>query len=60
MFRKVSTQEFNDALAASAASPALRKQFRRFVNFDEYLDTDAMLNDGDVRVQSFRPPDCAR
>lgn len=59
MFRKVSRQEFNDALTASNASPAFRKQLARFVSFERELDTNAMLHDGDVRVTSFKAPGLA-
>jgi hypothetical protein len=39
MFRKVSTQEFKQALAKSGASPAFRKHFARYISFDPYTDT---------------------
>jgi hypothetical protein len=57
MFRSVSRQEFKDALANSAASPAFREVYGRFISFDNLLDNEAMVHDGDLRVQgSFRVP----
>jgi hypothetical protein len=57
MFRSVSSQEFKDALADSAASPAFREVYDRFIPFDSLLDNEAMVHAGDLRVQgSFRVP----
>jgi hypothetical protein len=57
MFRSVSRQEFKDALADSAASPAFREVYDRFISFDGLLGNEAMVHAGDLRVQgSFRVP----
>lgn len=57
MLRSVSRQEFNDVLADSAASPAFREVYARFVSFDDLLDNETMVHDGELRVQgSFRAP----
>ena len=57
MFRSVSREEFKDALADSAASPAFREVYGRFISFDKLLDNEAMVHDGDLRVRgSFRVP----
>jgi hypothetical protein len=57
MFRTVSRREFKDALEASPGSPAFREQLGRFVSFDDSLDLEAMVGDGDVRIAgSFKAP----
>jgi hypothetical protein len=56
MFRKVTTPEFKEWLAASDASQTFRKQYARYISFDPFTDTDAMVNDGDVRAASFKAP----
>jgi hypothetical protein len=56
MFRKVTTPEFKEWLAASDASHAFRKQYARYIPFDAFTDTDAAVNDGDVHAKSFKAP----
>jgi hypothetical protein len=57
MARSVGRQEFKDALADCAASPAFREVYARFVSYDKLLDMDAMIHDGDLKVQgSFKVP----
>jgi hypothetical protein len=57
MFRSVTAEEFNAALADSPPSPAFREHLARFVSFDEWLALDAKVHDGNLRVSgSFGAP----
>jgi hypothetical protein len=57
MFRSVTRQEFQKAIADGPASPAFYEQFRRCVSFEDLMDVEAVLYDGDLRVSgSFRAP----
>ncbi|MCC7254031.1 hypothetical protein [Hyphomicrobium sp.] len=57
MFRSVTPQEFQNAIADGPASPAFHEQFLRFVSFEDLMDVEAVVYDGDLRVSgSFRAP----
>lgn len=57
MFRTVTRREFQEAIADSPASPAFHEHFRHFVSFEDLMDVEAMVHEGDLRVlDSFRAP----
>jgi len=57
MFRSVDGKQFEDAIAACPASPAFRRQFARFGPFRPWMDVQAVIHDGALKVSgSFKVP----
>lgn len=56
-FRSVSGDEFRQALADCAASPAFREVMSRLMSFDDWMDMQAVIHEGPLRVAgSFAVP----
>ena len=49
MFKPVKSPEFNAALRDSRASAKFRETFARLMNFDEWIDEDAVAHVGDIK-----------
>ncbi|MBV8193319.1 MAG: hypothetical protein JOY64_01215 [Alphaproteobacteria bacterium] len=50
VFRSVSGDEFRRALADCSASPAFREVMSRLVSFDDWMNTQAAIHEGSLKV----------